>query len=65
MPADHELAHWEVAADSIVVALAGKGYFSVDELRRNIENLPGPLYERYMYGVAQVDPPRATGWLPF
>lgn len=43
------LRHWEVAADAIVVALASKGYFSVDELRRAIENLPGPLYERYGY----------------
>lgn len=49
MPEEKQLAHWEISCDAMVTTLAGKGYFSVDEMRRAIESLPPPLYEKYGY----------------
>jgi hypothetical protein len=46
---EHELADWELLVDAIVGALGGSGVLNVDELRRGIESMPAPEYERASY----------------
>jgi hypothetical protein len=46
---EHELADWELLTDALVGALGRRGVMNVDELRRGIESMPPPRYERASY----------------
>jgi hypothetical protein len=46
---EHELADWELLTDGLLAALRGTGLVSVDEMRRGIESMPPPDYERASY----------------
>jgi nitrile hydratase subunit beta len=46
---EHELADWELLTDSLAGALSARGLMNVDELRRGIESMPLPEYERAGY----------------
>lgn len=58
-PAEHDYALWEKRVDALVMALTAKGLFSVDGLRRALEDM-GPdafecmsYYERWVAAAAQ------------
>ena len=46
---EHANEPWEKRIDAIRVLCGGRGYFTGDELRRNIEDLGPGLYERLGY----------------
>jgi nitrile hydratase len=46
---EHELDDWELLTDALVHALGARGLMNVDELRRGIESMPAPEYERASY----------------
>jgi nitrile hydratase len=46
---EHELEDWELLTDALVGALGQAGVMNVDELRRGIESMPPPEYERASY----------------
>lgn len=46
---DHDFALWEKRVDALMVITSGKGYFTVDGLRRCIEDLGEAAYERLSY----------------
>jgi hypothetical protein len=46
---EHELDDWELLTDALVHALDARGLMNVDELRRGIESMPAPEYERASY----------------
>ena len=56
---EHDYALWEKRVDALMVLLSKKGHLTVDELRRNIENLGTEAYdkmsyyERWIYAVTQ------------
>jgi len=47
--AEHEFAHWEKRVDAAMQLLVRKGLMTVDELRRGIESLSPPDYDRLSY----------------
>jgi hypothetical protein len=57
---------WEKRVDALMVLLSGKGYLTVDELRRNIETLGADAYdklsyyERWIYAITQTLIQRGT-----
>ena len=58
-PAEHDYALWEKRVDALMMALTAKGLFTVDGLRRALEDM-GPdafetmsYYERWVAAVAQ------------
>ena len=59
VPSEHDYALWEKRVDALMVLMTTKGYFTVDGLRRVIEDL-GPdyydkmtYYERWVHSVNQ------------
>ncbi|WP_102110385.1 SH3-like domain-containing protein [Oceaniglobus roseus] len=59
LPPDHDFALWEKRVDALMVLMTSKGHFSVDGLRRVLEDM-GPrafetmsYYERWMAAVNQ------------
>ncbi len=63
---EHDYALWEKRVDALMVLLSGKGYLTVDELRRNIETLGAEAYEkmtyyeRWIYAITQTLIQRGT-----
>jgi hypothetical protein len=63
---EHDYALWEKRVDALLVLLSGKGYVTVDELRRNIETLGAEAYdkmsyyERWIYAITQTLIQRGT-----
>ena len=58
-PAEHDYALWEKRVDALMVIASGKGYSTVDGLRRVLEDM-GPetfetmsYYERWIHSVTQ------------
>lgn len=45
-PADHPIEPWAKLINATVGALRSRGFLTVDELRRSIEDLPESLYDR-------------------
>jgi len=43
--ADHDFALWEKRVDALMVLCSGKGYFTVDGLRRVLEDMPPSSFE--------------------
>jgi hypothetical protein len=46
---EHDYALWEKRVDAILVLLSNKGLMTVDEMRRNIENLGPDAYDQMTY----------------
>jgi len=46
---EHDYQLWEKRVDALMVLLSGKRRFTVDELRKGIESLPGDAYEKLTY----------------
>jgi len=49
VPEDHDFALWEKRVDALMVLTSAKGLFTVDGLRRCIEDLPPEAYETMSY----------------
>ncbi len=50
VPADqHDFALWEKRVDALMVITSGKGYFTVDGLRRVLEDMPPASFEQMSY----------------
>jgi hypothetical protein len=48
-PSEHDYALWEKRVDALMVLLSRKRRFTVDELRKGIESLPGDAYDKLTY----------------
>lgn len=48
-PSEHDYALWEKRVDAILSLLFNRGLMTVDEMRRNIEDLGPDAYERMSY----------------
>src|SRR5262249_46350852 len=46
---EHDYQLWEKRVDALMVLLSRKRQFTVDELRKGIESLPGDAYDRLTY----------------
>jgi hypothetical protein len=46
---EHDYQLWEKRVDALMVLLSRKRRFTVDELRKGIESLPGDAYDRLTY----------------
>jgi hypothetical protein len=46
---EHDYQHWEKRVDALMVLLSRKRRFTVDELRKGIESLPGDAYDKLTY----------------
>ena len=46
---EHDYQLWEKRVDALMVLLSRKRRFTVDELRKGIESLPGDAYDRLSY----------------
>lgn len=57
--ADHDFAMWEKRVDALMIICSGKGHFTVDGLRRVLEDMPPEsfkemsYYERWIASIAQ------------
>lgn len=57
--ADHDFALWEKRVDALMIICSSKGHFSVDGLRRVLEDMPPSsfdemsYYERWIASIAQ------------
>lgn len=49
LPADHDFALWEKRVDALMVLCSSKGYFTVDGLRRAIEDMGEEAFESMSY----------------
>ncbi len=49
LPADHDFALWEKRVDALMVLCSTKGYFTVDGLRRAIEDMGEEAFETMSY----------------
>lgn len=45
----HDYALWEKRVDALMVIASGKGYFTVDGLRRVLEDMPREAFETQSY----------------
>ena len=52
---EHDYQLWEKRVDALMVLLSRKRRFTVDELRKGIEFLPGDAYDRSPCGTARSD----------
>ena len=48
-PAEHDLALWEKRVDALLVLCTAKGLFTVDGLRRALEDMGPDAFERLTY----------------
>ena len=46
---EHDYQLWEKRIDALMVLLSRKRRFTVDELRKGIESLPGDAYDKLTY----------------
>lgn len=46
---EHDFALWEKRVDALQVLMSDKGYFTVDGLRRALEDMGEDAYEKYSY----------------
>ncbi|UYV39569.1 nitrile hydratase subunit beta [Rhodobacteraceae bacterium D3-12] len=46
---DHDFALWEKRVDALQVLMSTKGHFTVDGLRRALEDMGEDAYEKYSY----------------
>lgn len=57
--ADHDFALWEKRVDALMIICSSKGHFTVDGLRRVLEDMPPAsfeemsYYERWIMSIAQ------------
>ncbi len=48
-PSEHDFALWEKRVDALQVLMSTKGHFTVDGLRRALEDMGEGAYEKYSY----------------
>ena len=48
-PEEHDYALWEKRVDALMVLTSSKGYFTVDGLRRVLEDMPEEAFETQTY----------------
>lgn len=48
-PEDHDFALWEKRVDALMVLCSAKGHFTVDGLRRVLEDMGPEAYDTYSY----------------
>lgn len=48
-PENHDYALWEKRVDALMVLASSKGYFTVDGLRRVLEDMPREAFETQSY----------------
>lgn len=48
-PAEHDFALWEKRVDALQVLMSSKGHFTVDGLRRALEDMGEDAFETYSY----------------
>ncbi|MEL7114074.1 MAG: ScnB-like protein [Pseudomonadota bacterium] len=48
-PDEHDFALWEKRVDALMVLCSGKGYFTVDGLRRALEDMGEEAFETMTY----------------
>lgn len=48
-PAEHDYALWEKRVDALMMLTTSKGHFSVDGLRRALEDMGENVFENYGY----------------
>lgn len=46
---DHDFALWEKRVDALMVLCGAKGHFTVDGLRRALEDMSPEAFEKYTY----------------
>ena len=46
---EHDFALWEKRVDALQVLMSDRGYFTVDGLRRALEDMGEDAYEKYSY----------------
>jgi hypothetical protein len=46
---EHDFALWEKRVDALQVLMSSKGHFTVDGLRRALEDMGEEAYEKYSY----------------
>ena len=46
---DHDFALWEKRVDALMIIASGKGYFTVDGLRRALEDMGAEAFETMSY----------------
>lgn len=49
LPTDHDYALWEKRVDALMVLCSTKGYFTVDGLRRALEDMGEDAFEKMTY----------------
>lgn len=49
LPQEHDFALWEKRVDALMVLCSGLGYFTVDGLRRALEDMGEAAFERMSY----------------
>jgi hypothetical protein len=49
LPSEHDFALWEKRVDALVILCQGKGLFSVDGLRRALEDMGPEAFESLSY----------------
>lgn len=49
VPEDHDFAFWEKRVDALVIIVQAKGFFTVDGLRRALEDLGEEAFETMTY----------------
>lgn len=49
LPEDHDYALWEKRVDALMVLCSSKGYFTVDGLRRAVEDMGEQAFETMTY----------------
>ncbi|MEM8753640.1 MAG: ScnB-like protein [Pseudomonadota bacterium] len=49
LPADHDYELWEKRVDALMVLASSKGLFTVDGLRRVLEDMPREAFETQSY----------------
>lgn len=48
-PAEHDFSLWEKRVDALMILCSAKGYFTVDGLRRALEDMGEPAFETMSY----------------
>jgi hypothetical protein len=49
VPAEHDWALWEKRVDALLTLATAKGYFTVDGLRRALEDMGPEAFEKFSY----------------
>ena len=60
--ADHDFALWEKRVDALMILCSAKGHFTIDGLRRALEDMPPSSFEEQVIMNAGLRRCRKTLW---